>query len=69
MDKKVRQVRICVEVLRSHLITHQPNASQQAKLEKKEQEYRLTAYTTLLDNLSLELKQVARTLRYDPNAP
>lgn len=51
MDTLVRQVRICVEVLRAHLQAHAPTAARRAVLAREEADYRLAAYSTILARL------------------
>ena len=61
MDHKVRQVRLCVEVLRRYLAAnHLPAAgsSAEAKLEKAEQSYRLAAYQSLLIKLGISYDEL-----------
>lgn len=67
MDARVRQVRICIEVLRSYLQAHPPTAPQQNKLAKDETDYRLAAYTTILDKLGVSFEEIrlARTAEAD----
>lgn len=67
MDKRVRQVRICIEVLRSYLKVHPPTAARLNVLNKAEASYRLSAYTTLLDKqgVSFEEIRLARTAEAD----
>lgn len=67
MNTKVRQVRICIEVLRSYLNANPPNASQQNKLDEDEASYRLAAYTTILDKMGVSFEgiRLARTAEAD----
>jgi hypothetical protein len=67
MDKRVCQVRICIEVLRSYLKVHPPTAARQNVLNKAEASYRLAAYTTLLDKLGVSFEEIrlARTAEAD----
>jgi hypothetical protein len=65
MEKQVRQVRICIEVLRSYLQAQNlPTLpKQKATLAQEEKKYRLASYTTLLNKLgtSYEELRLART--------
>jgi hypothetical protein len=63
MDKRVRQVRLCVEVLRRYLTAHPPSTAQRSALERAERQYRLTAYTGLLGKIGTSFEEVrlART--------
>jgi len=61
MDARVRQVRICSEVLRSYLQTHPPTAARQNKLDDDEASYRLTAYTTTLNKLGVSFEEIRLT--------
>jgi hypothetical protein len=65
MDKRVRQVRICTEVLRSYLKAHPSTAARQNVLVKAEASYRLAAYTTLLNKLGTSFEEIrfARTAK------
>lgn len=58
-DKQVRQVRICIEVLRSYLITHPPTTT----LDAAEKTYLAAAYTTLLKKIGTSYEEIrlART--------
>ena len=60
VDKQVCQVRICIEVLRSALST----VTSSAALDKAEQEYRLAAYLTLLNQVGTSFEEL-RLLRKD----
>ncbi len=48
MDRKVRQVRLCIEVLRRYLASIPLHPTHEAVLSNKESTYRLKTYTTLL---------------------
>ena len=48
MEEKVRQVRICIEVLRSYFEKYEPIETEAIDLETAEQRYRLGAYQALL---------------------
>ncbi|MES9920282.1 MAG: hypothetical protein ABW161_08515 [Candidatus Thiodiazotropha sp.] len=67
MDVRVRQVRICIEVLRSYLQANPPTAARQNSLNQAEARYRLTAYTTILDKLGVSFEEIrlARTAEAD----
>jgi hypothetical protein len=64
MDTIVRQVRICIEVLRSYLQAHPPTPARRTALEAAEKNYRLLAYTTLLSKLGVSFEEIrlARTM-------
>ncbi|MCP4702907.1 MAG: hypothetical protein GY862_39505 [Gammaproteobacteria bacterium] len=66
MDARVRQVRICIEVLRSYLKAHPPT-TRQNKLDQDEVDCRLAAYTTVLDKLGVSFEEIrlARTAKAD----
>lgn len=64
MDRQVRQVRLCIEVLRSYLKAHPPSADQRTALAKAEQAYMQEAYATTLTQLGTsyeEIRTVARS--------
>src|SRR6266567_1848947 len=62
-DKKVRQVRICIEVLRKYLTAKPPTPPQQADLDTAEKAYLIAAYTTILDKIGTSYEEIrlART--------
>jgi hypothetical protein len=51
MDKKVRQVRLCIEVLRQYLEDNKPGQTEADNLKIAEANYRLDAFQTLLTQL------------------
>ncbi|MCI0627640.1 MAG: hypothetical protein L0387_39320 [Acidobacteria bacterium] len=57
-SEQVRQVRLCIEVLRSYLKAKPPAADKVQPLEKAQQEYRLAAYTTLLNRFGTSYEEV-----------
>jgi len=67
MDARVCQVRICIEVLRSYMKVNPPTAGRQTILNQFEANYRLTAYTTILDKLGVSFEEIrlARTADTD----
>ncbi len=61
MDNKVRQVRLCIEVLRRYLkLNNYPAAGSDAekKLQKTEQEYLIDAYEALLTQLGTSYEEI-----------
>jgi hypothetical protein len=62
-EKQLRQVRICIEVLRHYLKANPP--SQPIDLEKAEKQYRLIAYTTLLNQIGTSYEEL-RLIRTAP---
>ena len=61
MDNKVRQVRLCIEVLRRYLkVKNLPETGSQAekKLQKAEQEYLIDAYEALLTQLGTSYEEI-----------
>jgi hypothetical protein len=59
VEKPVRQVRICIEVLRSYLGKRPLAASaREAALAKAEKEYLIEAYTTLLSRIGTSYEQI-----------
>jgi hypothetical protein len=60
-ETRVCQVRLAVEVLRSYLQAHPPNAAQQAALDESEKQYRLAAYTLLLPRLGASYGELRLT--------
>jgi len=62
VDKQMRQVRLCIEVLRRYLKTS-PTPVPRTVLEKAEKEYRLAAYTMLLNKIGTSYDEIrlART--------
>ncbi|MGH8528035.1 MAG: hypothetical protein ACREXY_28575, partial [Gammaproteobacteria bacterium] len=58
-NEQVRQVRLCIEVLRSYLGTRPlPDAKREQKLSEAEKAYRLEAYTTLLNRLGTSYEEI-----------
>lgn len=51
LEQQVRQIRLCIEVLRGYLATNPPSPDQQTALAKAESTYRIDAYTTLLNQI------------------
>ncbi len=61
MEKKVRQVRICIEVLRRYLLENKlpaQNSSEKTELDKAEAKYRREAYEELLTNLGTAYEEI-----------
>lgn len=58
MDAEVRQVRICIEVLRAYLEGLPANSTKKDALDKAEKKYRLSAYTTILDKLGTSFTEL-----------
>lgn len=58
MKQEIRQVRLCVEVLRSYLESKSSTPSQQANLEKAEKDYRFQAYQTLLTHVGTSYEDI-----------
>lgn len=68
VEEQVRQVRICIEVLRSYLRQHPlSNAPTIAALAKAEKQYLIDAYTLLLNKVGTSFDEVrlARTAKAD----
>lgn len=61
MNRQLRQVRICIEVLRKYLNKIKPTDAQKKKLAQAEREYLLAAYTTLLAQLSTSFEELRLT--------
>lgn len=63
VDEMIRQARLCIEVLRSHVIQHPPAAVAAAQLEKATKEYLLSTYGRVLMQLGTSYEEVrlART--------
>ena len=57
-EQLVRQVRLCIEVLRRYLIVHPPSASQKDELAKLENEYRIATYLALLRNVGTSFDEI-----------
>jgi hypothetical protein len=57
-EQLVRQVRLCIEVLRRYLIAHPPSAAQKDELGKLENEYRIAAYLALLRNVGTSFDEI-----------
>lgn len=61
VEKRVRQVRICVEVLRSYLGTRPlADAAKEAALAKAEEDYRFAVYTLLLGRIGTTYEEIRR---------
>ena len=60
-QQQVRQVRLCIEVLRSYLKEHPPTAAAEAILERAEKEYRLNAYQILLNQIGTSYDELRQT--------
>ena len=58
MDTKIRQVRLCVEVLRRYLKTQTVTPERLTRFKKAEQAYRLAAYTALLAQLGTTYEEL-----------
>lgn len=59
LDREIRQVRICVEVLRSYMKANSlPPADSEAALEDAEKAYLLAAYTTLLNKIGTSYEEI-----------
>ncbi len=65
MDQQVRQVRICIEVLRKHLRDLQLPLAVSNSLEKAEKNYRVAAYTTLLSQVGTSYEEIRRKRNAD----
>ena len=70
MDRKVRQVRLCVEVLRGYLTAHPPSQAKAAKLSAGLHEYLVAAYTALLTGIGTSYEEIrlARTAKPEARA-
>ena len=66
MNTMVRQVRLCVEVLRGHLGSAPLTPEADARLAAAEQDYRLAAYTSLLERVGTTYDEVRLTQTGDP---
>jgi hypothetical protein len=67
MEEPVRQVRLCVEVLRSHLGRRPlPDRTREDALRDGEQRYRLNAYTTLLRTVGTSFDEIRLAHQLDP---
>jgi Tc toxin complex TcA C-terminal TcB-binding domain len=66
VSTQVRQVRICVEILRSYLKANPPNAAAQTKLQEKERSYLRTAYQVLLTRLGTSPSELRLAQSADP---
>ena len=69
MDRKVRQVRIFIEVLRSYLDSQnlpKPGSPSEQTLNNEEKGYRLKAYTTLLAKIGTSYEKI-RLAQNDPD--
>lgn len=61
VEEEVRQVRLCVEVLRKYLGDRPlANSAQEEKLKAAEKNYRLRAYTTLLTKIGTSYEEIRR---------
>ena len=58
MEEPIRQVRLCVEVLRSYLASNPPAAAALTSLQAAESAYRIDAYETLLTKLGASYDDV-----------
>jgi hypothetical protein len=58
VEARVRQVRICIEVLRDHLADNPPTAAQAAALERAERDYLRGAYQLLLVHAGASLEEL-----------
>lgn len=58
MDTKIRQVRLCVEVLRRYLKTQTVTPERLTRFKQAEQAYRLAAYTALLAQLGTTYEEL-----------
>jgi hypothetical protein len=67
VERRVRQVRICIEVLRSYLDAHAPTEAQRIALQNAEREYCLAAYNALLTRIGTSFAEI-RLARSDPRA-
>ncbi len=67
MDRRVRQVRICIEVLRSYLDENPPIPAKQQQLHQDLKSYLVATYTLILDKLgtSFEELRLSRTAEKD----
>jgi hypothetical protein len=68
VEQQVRQVRICIEVLRSYLGRRPlPDAAKEAALAKAEKQYLVDAYTMLLNRIGTSYEEVrlARTAKVE----
>lgn len=63
MDRQVRQVRLCIEVLRGYLKAHPPSADQRGALAKAEQTNLQEAYATLLTQLGTSYEEIRTVVR------
>lgn len=67
VDVQLRQVRLCVEVLRSYLRAKPPaDATAAAKLAAAEKDYRLAAYTTLLTKVGTNYAELRLSRTNEP---
>jgi hypothetical protein len=66
-EKQVRQVRICIEILRSYLKSHPPSPDQQAALNSAVSAYLFAAYSALLIRIGTSYDEI-RLARSDKPA-
>ncbi|OWY64947.1 hypothetical protein B7486_44575 [cyanobacterium TDX16] len=67
VDIKVRQIRLCIEVLRHYLgIRPLADAQKEAKLSQAEKDYRLAAYTALLTRIGTSLVDLRLSQTAEP---
>jgi hypothetical protein len=59
-ERQIRQVRICIEVLRSYLKDNNPSPAQLSTLQAQEQLYRIAAYTSLLSKNGTSFDEIRR---------
>ena len=59
VESRVRQVRICIEVLRGYLADNPPNPLRRVALDGGEREYRRAAYVRLLNEIGTSLDELS----------
>lgn len=59
-DRQIRQVRICIEVLRSYLKDNSPSSALLSTLQVQERLYRIAAYTSLLSKNGTSFDEIRR---------
>jgi hypothetical protein len=59
-ERQIRQVRICIEVLRSYLKNNSPSLAQLSTLQEQERLYRIAAYTSLLSRNGTSFGEIRR---------
>ncbi len=65
VERKVRQVRICIEVLRRYLIANPPSLSNQSSLADNVKEYLFEAYQVLLNQIGTSYEELRLTTTAD----